>query len=42
VVVHCVSQRQATQVVAAIAARMAEVGLRLHPAKTRIVFAPRA
>ena len=38
VVVHCVSQRQATQVVAAIAARMAEVGLRLHPAKTRIVY----
>jgi group II intron reverse transcriptase/maturase len=37
-VVHCVSQRQATQVVTAIAARLAEVGLRLHPAKTRIVY----
>jgi RNA-directed DNA polymerase len=37
-VVHCVSQRQATQVVTAIADRMAEVGLRLHPAKTRIVY----
>jgi RNA-directed DNA polymerase len=37
-VVHCVSQRQAMQVVMAIAARMAEVGLRLHPAKTRIVY----
>jgi RNA-directed DNA polymerase len=35
---HCVSQRQARQVVEAIAARRAEVGLWLHPAKTRIVY----
>jgi group II intron reverse transcriptase/maturase len=37
-VVHCVSQRQARMLVRAIADRMAEVGLRLHPAKTRIVY----
>ena len=37
-VVHCVSRRQAEQVLAAIAARMSEVGLRLHPDKTRIVY----
>jgi RNA-directed DNA polymerase len=37
-VVHCVSERQAGRLVAAIADRMAEVGLRLHPAKTRIVY----
>ena len=41
-VVHCVTQRQAQQVLAALTVRMAEVGLRLHPDKTRIVFAPRA
>jgi len=41
-VVHCVSERQADMLVKAIADRMAEVGLRLHPAKTRIVCAPRA
>jgi RNA-directed DNA polymerase len=38
VVVHCVSERQARQVLAAIAERMGQVGLRLHPAKTRIVY----
>ena len=38
VVVHCVSQRQARMGVRAIADRMAEVGLRLDPAKTRIVY----
>jgi RNA-directed DNA polymerase len=38
VVVHCVSERQAHGLVKAIADRMAEVGLRLHPAKTRIVY----
>jgi group II intron reverse transcriptase/maturase len=37
-VVHCVSERQATKVVKAIGNRMEEVGLRLHPAKTRIVY----
>jgi len=37
-VVHCVSERQANLLVTAIADRMAEVGLRLHPAKTRIVY----
>lgn len=37
-VVHCVSERQARNVLAAIAARMEQVGLRLHPEKTRIVY----
>jgi RNA-directed DNA polymerase len=37
-VVHCKSRRQAECVLAAIAARMNEVGLRLHPQKTRIVY----
>ena len=37
-VVHCVSRRQAEDVLAGIAARMDEVGLRLHPDKTRIVY----
>ena len=37
-VVHCVSRRQAETVLAAIAERMNEVGLRLHPDKTRIVL----
>jgi RNA-directed DNA polymerase len=37
-VVHCVSEGQARRVVAAIANRMEEVGLRLHPDKTRIVY----
>jgi RNA-directed DNA polymerase len=37
-VVHCMSRRQAEYVLAAIAARMEEVGLRLHPDKTRIVY----
>jgi RNA-directed DNA polymerase len=37
-VVHCVSERQARQVLAALTDRMAEVGLRLHPDKTRIVY----
>jgi len=38
VVVHCVSRRQAERVLAAINERMGEVGLRLHPDKTRIVY----
>jgi RNA-directed DNA polymerase len=37
-VVHCVSESQAHIVVAAIADRMEQVGLRLHPDKTRIVY----
>jgi RNA-directed DNA polymerase len=37
-VVHCVSERQARMVLAAIGARMEQVGLRLHPDKTRIVY----
>ena len=37
-VVHCVSKEQAEQVLAALAERMEEVGLRLHPDKTRIVY----
>jgi RNA-directed DNA polymerase len=37
-VVHCVSRRQAEVVLAGIAARMQEVGLRLHHDKTRIVY----
>jgi group II intron reverse transcriptase/maturase len=37
-VVHCVSQRQARTLATAIADRLAEVGLRLHPTKTRIVY----
>jgi RNA-directed DNA polymerase len=37
-VVHCKSRRQAEAVLAGIAARMKEVGLRLHPDKTRIVY----
>ena len=36
-VVHCKSRRQAEHVLGRIAARMNEVGLRLHPEKTRIV-----
>jgi len=37
-VVHCKSETQARAVVAAIAERMEQVGLRLHPGKTRIVY----
>ena len=37
-VVHCKSERQARHVRKAIADRMAEVGLRLHPDKTKIVY----
>lgn len=37
-VVHCVSERQARQVLAALQDRMVEVGLRLHPDKTRVVY----
>jgi len=37
-VVHCKSKRQAEYVLGQIAERMQEVGLRLHPEKTRIVY----
>ena len=38
VVVHCVTERQARNLVAAIGNRMEQVGLRLHPDKTKIVY----
>ena len=38
VVVHCRSRAQATLVRDAIGARLAEVGLELHPVKTKIVY----
>ncbi|MHB1444932.1 MAG: group II intron reverse transcriptase/maturase [Acidimicrobiales bacterium] len=37
-VVHCGTRRQSETVLAAIAMRMEEVGLKLHPDKTRIVY----
>jgi RNA-directed DNA polymerase len=37
-VVHCKSRRMAERVCAAIGDRMAEVGLQLHPDKTKIVY----
>ena len=37
-VIHCVSERQARQVREALASRLVEVGLELHPDKTRIVY----
>ena len=37
-VVHCKSEAQARQVLSAITQRMAQVGLELHPDKTRIVY----
>ncbi|MGW2515422.1 group II intron reverse transcriptase/maturase, partial [Streptomyces scopuliridis] len=37
-VIHCVTERQACRVLAALTDRMDEVGLRLHPGKTRIVY----
>jgi RNA-directed DNA polymerase len=37
-VLHCKSRRQAEAVLAGLVARMEEVGLRLHPDKTRIVY----
>jgi RNA-directed DNA polymerase len=37
-VVHCASEQQAHHVRDAIAGRLAEVGLELHPQKTRIVY----
>jgi RNA-directed DNA polymerase len=37
-VVHCDSEHQAREVLAAIADRMEQVGLRLHPDKTKVVY----
>jgi RNA-directed DNA polymerase len=37
-VVHCVSERQALHVLEGLRVRMAEVGLALHPAKTKVVY----
>jgi RNA-directed DNA polymerase len=37
-VVHCVTERQARQVWAALETRMEQVGLRLHPDKTKLVY----
>ncbi|MCR2053844.1 hypothetical protein NSA19_13560 [Actinomyces bowdenii] len=39
-VVHCATQRQAHQVRQALADRLAQVGLRVNPDKTRIVYCP--
>jgi RNA-directed DNA polymerase len=36
--VHCVTNSQANRLLVAITDRMVEVGLRLHPAKTKIVY----
>jgi group II intron reverse transcriptase/maturase len=41
-VIHCVSEYQAREVLAALHERMGRVGLELHPDKTRIVCVPRA
>ena len=38
VVVHCVTERRARQVREAIGRRMVDIGLELHPDKTRIVY----
>jgi RNA-directed DNA polymerase len=37
-IVHCTTLAEAEHVLGRIAARMSEVGLRLHPVKTRIVY----
>ncbi|MEY9988100.1 RNA-directed DNA polymerase [Streptomyces sp. V4I8] len=37
-VLHCITERQARHVLAALTDRLVEVGLRLHPDKTRIVY----
>ena len=39
-VIHCKSEREAQAVREALDKRMTEVGLKLHPEKTRIVFCP--
>jgi RNA-directed DNA polymerase len=37
-VVHCATERQAHQVCQAIGRRLADIGLQLHPDKTRVVY----
>jgi RNA-directed DNA polymerase len=37
-VVHCATERQAYEVLAALSERLAGVGLRLHPDKTKVVY----
>ena len=37
-VVHCVTERQARQVRDAIGGRLADIGLELHPGKTKLVY----
>ncbi|MCA1601030.1 MAG: group II intron reverse transcriptase/maturase [Acidobacteria bacterium] len=37
-VVHCATERQAHEVLAALSERLADVGLRLHPDKTKVVY----
>ncbi|TDB94023.1 group II intron reverse transcriptase/maturase [Nonomuraea longispora] len=37
-VVHCATERRAREVLAALGTRMEQVGLELHPAKTKIVY----
>jgi retron-type reverse transcriptase len=37
-VVHCATERQAREFLAALSQRMVEVGLHLHPDKTKIVY----
>jgi Reverse transcriptase (RNA-dependent DNA polymerase) len=37
-VVHCVTERQARNLVAAIGDRMEQVGLRMHPDKTKVLY----
>jgi RNA-directed DNA polymerase len=38
VIVHCVTRRQAEGLLVAVGDRLADVGLQLHPTKTRIVY----
>ena len=38
VVIHCASEQQARDVRDAVARRLADVGLEIHPGKTRIVY----
>jgi hypothetical protein len=38
VIVHCVTERQAREVRAAIGDRLAGVGLELHPGKTKVAY----
>jgi hypothetical protein len=37
-IVHCASEQQARVVLAALTSRMAEVGLRIHPTRTKMVY----